>query len=131
MIEQALGRYNVLEKIGEGGMGVVYLAHDSELNRDVALKVLRDEVAHDATRMERFRREAQVLASLNHPSIASIFGIEEYGDSGALVMDSSLAPRSPSALRRARYRLTRRCSSHGRLPRPSSTPMSTASFIAT
>src|SRR3974390_997347 len=76
MIEQALGRYNVLEKIGEGGMGVVYLAPDSELNRDVALKVLRDEVSHDDMRMERFRREAQVLASLNHPNIASIYGIE-------------------------------------------------------
>jgi len=87
MIDQIVGRYCVLHKIGEGGMGVVYLAHDSELQRDVALKVLRDDVAGDALRMERFRREARALASLNHPNIAAIYGIEEYGDSRALVME--------------------------------------------
>lgn len=64
MIDQALGRFCVLQKIGEGGMGVVYLAHYSELKRDVALKVLREEASGDAMRMKRFKREAQVLASL-------------------------------------------------------------------
>ena len=87
MIDQAIGRYTVLKKIGEGGMGVVYRAHDSGLQRDVALKVLREGVSFDAMRMERFRREAQLLASLNHPNIAAIYGFEEYGASRALAME--------------------------------------------
>jgi eukaryotic-like serine/threonine-protein kinase len=76
----------VLAKLGEGGMGEVYRAHDSKLNRDVALKVLLPDVATDADRLARFSREAQVLASLNHPNIAQIHGLEESGERGALVM---------------------------------------------
>jgi serine/threonine-protein kinase len=71
-----LGHYEILDKLGEGGMGEVYRARDTRLNRDVALKVLPPLVADDADRLARFHREAQVLASLNHPNIAQVYGIE-------------------------------------------------------
>lgn len=87
MIDQKMGRYRILGKIGEGGMGVVYRARDSELNRDVAVKLLREDLAGDPQFIERFKREAQVLASLNHSNIASIFGIEEFDGARALVME--------------------------------------------
>ena len=73
----AFGPYQVLAKLGEGGMGEVYRAHDGKLNRDVAIKILPDAFAHDAERVARFTREAQTLASLNHPNIAQIYGILE------------------------------------------------------
>ena len=72
-----LGSYEVLAAIGAGGMGEVYRAHDTRLNRDVALKVLPDHFARDPDRLVRFKREAQVLAALNHPHIAAIYGLEE------------------------------------------------------
>ena len=72
-----LGIYDVLSVLGEGGMGVVYRARDTKLAREVAIKVLLPAVANDADRLARFQREAQMLASLNHPNIAGIFGIEE------------------------------------------------------
>ena len=78
-----LGSYEVTAKIGEGGMGEVYRARDTTLNRDVALKVLPDLFASDPDRLARFQREAQVLASLNHPNIAQIYGIEESPSSGS------------------------------------------------
>src|SRR5215471_7385417 len=78
-----LGAYEVLAFIGKGGMGEVYRARDTKLKRDVALKVLPDAFARDPGRMARFRREAEVLASLNHPNIAHIYGVEER----ALVME--------------------------------------------
>jgi serine/threonine protein kinase len=71
-----VGPYDVDTAIGHGGMGEVYRAHDSRLNRDVALKILPDGFAHDAERLARFKREAQVLASLNHPNIAYVYGVE-------------------------------------------------------
>lgn len=74
-----LGAYEVTALIGEGGMGQVYRARDTKLNRDVALKVLPDLVASDTERLGRFTREAQTLASLNHPNIAHIHGFEESG----------------------------------------------------
>ena len=77
-----LGPYEVAAKIGEGGMGEVYRAHDTKLNRDVALKVLPDSFLHDADRLARFQREAHVLASLNHPNIAAIYGLEDAGPYG-------------------------------------------------
>ena len=94
------GSFVVIRLIGKGGMGEVYHARDTRLKRDVALKVLPDEFAGDPERLARFRREAQILASLNHPNIAAIHGLEE-GDAGrALVMelvDGADAGRSRSA----------------------------------
>ncbi|MBI3048046.1 MAG: serine/threonine protein kinase [Acidobacteria bacterium] len=75
-----LGPYEVLSLLGAGGMGEVYRARDHRLGRDVALKVLPDILARDPDRLARFRREAQVLASLNHPNIAAIYGLEEQSD---------------------------------------------------
>jgi serine/threonine-protein kinase len=82
-----LGVYEVTAQIGAGGMGEVYRAHDTKLNRDVALKVLPDSFASDPDRLARFTREAQTLASLNHPNIAHIYGIEESNGVRALVME--------------------------------------------
>ncbi|HMD47483.1 MAG TPA: protein kinase, partial [Bryobacteraceae bacterium] len=80
---ERLGQYEILAPIGAGGMGEVYRARDTKLKRDVAIKVLPDSFAHDPDRMARFQREAEVLASLNHPNIAQIYGVEER----ALVME--------------------------------------------
>jgi len=82
-----LGPYEVVAPLGAGGMGEVYRARDTKLNREVALKVLPAAMANDAERMARFHREAQVLASLNHPNIAAIYGLEESGGMRALVME--------------------------------------------
>ena len=82
-----LGPYEILSAIGAGGMGEVYRAHDTKLGRDVALKVIRDTFALDADRVARFKREAQVLASLNHPHIAAIYGFEDSGETHALVLE--------------------------------------------
>src|SRR5262249_52766966 len=75
--QQSIAHYKILSKLGEGGMGAVYRATDTKLSRDVSIKILPEAVAQDADRMARFRREAQVLASLNHPNIAAIYGVEE------------------------------------------------------
>jgi serine/threonine-protein kinase len=82
-----IGTYEILAAIGEGGMGQVYRAHDTKLNRDVALKILLPAVAGDSDRLARFKREAQVLAALNHPHIAHIHGFEDSGATHALVME--------------------------------------------
>ena len=72
-----IGPYEITREIGRGGMGVVYLARDTKLDRDVAIKCLPDELSDDADRLARFEREAKLLASLNHPNIATIYGLEE------------------------------------------------------
>ena len=84
---ETLGPYRVLEKLGEGGMGLVFRARDTKLDRDVAIKILPEAFAHDADRLARFQREAKTLASLNHPNIAIIHGLEQAGDVHALVME--------------------------------------------
>src|SRR5262245_59505354 len=82
-----LGAYELLEVIGAGGMGIVYRARDLKLQRDVALKVLPETVALDPDRIARFRREATLLASLNHSNIGAIYGFEDSGDVHALVLE--------------------------------------------
>jgi len=79
--------YEITAAIGAGGMGQVYRARDTRLGRDVAIKVLPSDVAIDGDRLVRFEREAQILASLNHPNIAAIFGVEDAAGVPALVME--------------------------------------------
>jgi serine/threonine protein kinase len=82
-----LGPHDITALIGVGGMGEVYRARDTKLGRDVALKILPEAFAQDADRLARFRREAQVLASLHHPHIAQIYGFEDADGVHALVME--------------------------------------------
>ena len=109
------GPYEVLSPLGAGGMGEVYRARDAKLNRDVAIKVLPEAVAEDAERLARFQREAQVLASLNHPHIAAIYGLEKAGNVEALVLElvegETLGERIAA---RGRCRSTRRSRSRAR-----------------
>jgi serine/threonine-protein kinase len=90
---ERLGCFEILAPIGAGGMGEVYKARDTKLKRNVAVKVLPEAFATDVERMARFQREAEVLASLNHPNIAAIYGVEE----GALVMElvEGESPKGP------------------------------------
>lgn len=94
-----LGSYEILAPIGSGGMGEVYRARDAKLGREVAIKVLPASFASNAERMARFRREAKVLASLNHPNIASIYGVEDSGPSDALVMELAEGPTLADRIR--------------------------------
>jgi serine/threonine-protein kinase len=87
LIGRTLGHYRIVKKIGEGGMGEVYRAHDERLDRDVAIKVLPTEVAGVQDRLERFEREAKLLASLNHPNIATLHGLEDEEHHRFLVME--------------------------------------------
>ena len=82
-----VGPYEIVAPLGAGGMGEVYRAKDTRLGRDVALKVIPEAFASDAQRMARFEREAKVLASLNHPNIAVLYGFEESNSTRALVME--------------------------------------------
>ena len=82
-----LGQYEFVSAIGSGGMGEVYRARDTKLGREVAIKVLPEQFAQDSDRLSRFRREAQLLASLNHTNIAQIYGLEDSGDTHGLVME--------------------------------------------
>src|ERR1700730_1604198 len=82
-----IGPYEILAPLGKGGMGEVYRAKDTKLDREVAIKVLPAALAQDPERLARFEREAKVLASLNHPNSAQIYGVEESGGGRALVME--------------------------------------------
>ena len=103
MIGRTLGPFEVVAKLGEGGMGEVYRARDTKLDRDVAVKVLPDAVADDPERLARFEREAKSLAVLNHPHIAQIYGLEHAGPMQAIVME--LVEGEDLAARIARGRL--------------------------
>src|ERR1700675_3205498 len=100
-----LGPYEILEAIGAGGMGEVYLAQDTRLGRRVAIKVLPDKFSCDAQRMAPFDREGKVLASLNHPNIAAIYGLEESNGVRALVMELVDGPTLAERLKQAAHPL--------------------------
>src|SRR6185436_5037302 len=87
MVGGTIAHYQVLEKLGAGGMGEVYRARDTRLGRDVAIKALPPAFVADPSRLSRFRREAQTLASLNHPNIAAIYGLEEAAGAPHLVLE--------------------------------------------
>jgi serine/threonine protein kinase len=126
-----LGVYEVTAQIGEGGMGQVYRATDTKLKRQVAIKILPPTLAADHDRLARFQREAEVLASLNHPNIAAIYGLEESGGTTALVMELVRARISRSGLPVARFRSTKHFLLPSRLPRRSKRRTSRGSLIAT
>src|SRR6187431_2809157 len=87
MIGSKLAHYEITSHLGTGGMGEVYQATDAKLGRSVAIKLLPEAFTHDSERVARFEREARVLASLNHPNIAAIYGVEESGGRKFLVME--------------------------------------------
>src|SRR5437867_4478184 len=114
-----LGPYEISTPLGAGGMGEVYQATDTKLGRQVALKVLPPALAADPQYMARFHREAQVLASLNHPNIAAIYGFEDSGGVRALVMELVEGPRWRTASPPEPSLSMRRCASPGKSPKRS------------
>jgi serine/threonine-protein kinase len=93
MRPDSIAHYKISSKLGEGAMGEVYRATDSKLGREIAIKLLPEDFARDAGRMARFSREAQVLASLNHPNVAAIYGVEDRALIMELVEGQTLAER--------------------------------------
>jgi serine/threonine protein kinase len=108
------GPYEITARIGAGGMGEVYRARDTKLNRDVALKILPDAFASDPERLARFEREAKTLAALNHAHIAHIHGLEESDGVRALVLEFVDGPTLADLIARAPSRLMKRWPSRAR-----------------
>src|SRR5579863_8678124 len=116
-----LGQYEILAALGAGGMGEVYLAADLRLGREVALKVLPEAFARDVDRMVRLEREAKVLASLNHPNIATIYGIEESSRTHALVMELVEGPTLAERIKQEGIPIEEACSSPNKFSKASNT----------
>ena len=125
-----LGPYTIVAPLGAGGMGEVYRATDTRLNRHVAIKVLPAALAADPERLARFQREAQVLASLNHPHIAAIYGLEDANGVQALVMELVEGPTLADRIAQGHPARRSPADRADRLPRPWKPRTSTASFIA-
>jgi serine/threonine protein kinase len=126
-----LGADEIVALIGAGGMGEVYRARDTRLHRDVALKVLPELFAADPDRLARFKREAQLLASLNHPHIAAIYGFEDAG-THALILELVEGPTLADRIAQGcPSRSTRPSRLRGRSPKRSRPRTNRASFIAT
>ena len=87
LVGRTIGRYRITDKLGEGGMGVVYRAQDATLRRDVAIKVLRPEIGRHPERMRRFSQEARAASALNHPNIITVHDAGEFEDGPFLVME--------------------------------------------
>jgi serine/threonine protein kinase len=103
LVGRRFGSYEIVSLLGAGGMGEVYRARDAKLERDVAIKTLPPAFAHDAERLARLRREARTLASLNHPNIAAIYGLEESGGLDCLVLElvEGESPQGPLPVAKA------------------------------
>src|SRR5215831_7830280 len=101
-IGQQLGSYEITALLGKGGMGEVFRARDTKLKRDVAIKILPGEFSRDPARISRFQREAEVLASLNHPNIAAIYDVQEANDIRFLVLELVEGATLAERIRRGR-----------------------------
>jgi serine/threonine protein kinase len=130
-IGSKLGPYEIVGVIGAGGMGEVYRATDTRLGRDVAIKVLPEAFASNADRMARFEREAKLLASLNHPNIAHIYGLEESNGARGLVMELVEGPTLAERIKEGRSPSMTHCRSRNKSPTASNMHMSEESFTAT
>ena len=126
-----VGAFEILAPLGAGAMGDVYRACDTNLNREVALKVLPALFALDPDRLARFKREAQVLATLSHPNIAAIYGLEESNGAPALVLELVEGRRSQTESHSGRFRRERPWPSRVKSPKPWKRRTKRASFIAT
>jgi eukaryotic-like serine/threonine-protein kinase len=137
VIDESLGPYRIVEKLGAGGMGEVYRATDTRLGRDVALKVLPSSVAADEERLGRFEREARLLAALNHPHIAHVYGFDAAARADGstmhvLAMELVEGEDLSERLQRAgAVPRPKRSPSRGRSPRRSKRPTRRASSTAT
>ena len=130
MIGQRLGSFTIQSLLGEGGMGQVYRARDSRLDRDVAIKILPDVWLADPERRARFDREARLLAALNHPHVGAIYGVEDGDGVRALVLELVEGPTLAERLERGPLALTRHSRSRRKSLRPSTQRTRAASSIA-